>query len=262
IEKAPTLVGGATTLRCFGTGANSVLFNTAPPLIKSPTLQVAHFLSTGSGAGNQLLKYTLNTATNTMTFNTPIPIPAWTAPPDAPQPPGGAGFLLDTLDGRFQSNTVQAGNILFATHAVNISGLSGIKLYRVNASTNTATVPLTWTTFASNVATWGPSYATKNAKGASKGFLTFSYSGAAFNPSAAVITGSNNGTTETFSGFTFVSGVPMNSNCQLPTRCRWGDYSATTLDPDNLNAAFGTAQYMTGGSQFNWTTRIMELRNP
>ena len=255
IDKAPTLTGGTPTFRCYGTVAGqSVRFNVAPPLDRSTTARLAYFISTGSGAGSQLLKYRLDTINNSMTFNTPIAIPAWTAPPNAPQP--GTTLRIDTIDGRFQSNNVQIGAFVYGIHAINNGGFAAARLYKINAAANTAAVIFTLT--APNVAVWGPSFALRDTAAATSGFLAFNYSSSTINPSAALVLRRNDGVGG-FIGYTYAVGVPMTNSCQNGTRCRWGDYSATSLDPSNLNSAFGVAQYMTGNSQFEWATKIMGL---
>lgn len=258
IDKAPTLTGGATTLRCYGTGASAVQFNVAPPLNRSKTSTVAYFLSPGSGSGTQLQKYTLDTVTNVMTFGPGIPIPAWTAPPGAAQPT--TALVIDTLDGRIQSNTVQIGNSVYAIHSLNVGGRAALRLYKVNAGTNTAAVQTTYAI--TNADSWGPSFAIASNSATTYGFYAFNYSSATLNPAAALVSRRNDGVGGNNLGFTYAVGVPMTSNCQNGTRCRWGDYSATSLNPSNLSSAFGVAQYLTGGSQFNWTTRIMGLSQP
>jgi hypothetical protein len=37
--------------------------------------------------------------------------------------------------------------------------------------------------------------------------------------------------------------------------CRWGDYSATQIDPSNTGRAWGFNQLVTGTTSFNWNTR-------
>ena len=257
IDKAPTLTGSVPVLRCYGTSSSTraqIQFNVAPPLDRGTSTK-AYFLATGSGAGSQLREYTLNTLTGGMTYNTPIAIPAWTAPPGAPQPT--TTLLLDTLDGRIQSNTVQIGNRVYAIHALNVGGRSAIRLYRVNAGTNTAEVRFTYAL--TGLAAWGPSFAIANTGSTTSGFFAFNYSGSTLNPAAALVARRNDNVGG-FPGFTYQTGVPMTNSCQNGTRCRWGDYSATSLDPANLNSAFGVAQFMTGGSQFSWSTKIMGLR--
>jgi hypothetical protein len=41
--------------------------------------------------------------------------------------------------------------------------------------------------------------------------------------------------------------------------CRWGDYSATQIDPDNPNQAWGFNQLITGTSQFDWVTKAGKI---
>jgi hypothetical protein len=259
IDKAPTLIGGTTTLRCYGTGASAVQFNTAPPMTRASQNNIAHFLGTGSGFGNRFLKYTLNTSTNLMTFNTPIPIPAWTAPPGAIQPT--TTLRLETLDGRIQSNTVQIGNeLVYAIHSLNVGGRAGLRLYRVNTTANTSSVLTTYAI--TNADAWGPSVALASGSPSTYSFYSFSYSSATLNPSAALVSRRTDGVGGNNLGFTYQVGVPMTNSCQNGTRCRWGDYSATSLDPLNLSSAFGVAQFMTGNSQFSWSTKIMGLRQP
>jgi hypothetical protein len=256
ITKAPTLVGGTATFRCYGTGSFAVQFNTAPPINRSSTSTIAYFLSPGSGSGSQLKKYTLNTSTDVLSGPVNIPLPnAWTAPPDASQP--GVTQTLDTLDGRFQSASVQIGSTLWNTHAINFSGRALNKVYKVNASTNTSTLAVFLQSSATSF-NWNPSFVTGSTSTTSPGFLTWSTTDPTNNlrASSDMLTGPN----ASSAGWFLTRAVTSSQSCTSNPVCRWGDYSSTTLDPLDFNQAFGVNQFLTGTSQFDWSTRITGIK--
>lgn len=251
IDKAPTLTGGSTTLRCFGTGTFAVQFNTAPPIVRTRGT-TAYFLSPGSGSGNTLKKYTLNTSTNTLSGPANINLPnAWTAPPDASQP--GVTQKLDTLDGRFVSASVQIGTTLWNVHAINFSGRALNKVYKVDARANTSALAV-FLQSSGTAFNWNPSFVTGSTLTNNPGFLTWSSTDPTNNLRASMdmLTGPNSSS----SNWSLTRLVTSAQSCTSNPVCRWGDYSSTTLDPLNANQAFGINQFLTGTSQFNWNTRI------
>jgi hypothetical protein len=251
IEKPPTLTGGSATLRCYGTDTFAVQFDTAPPIVRT-TGNLAYFLSTGSGSGSSLKKYTIDTTANTIAGPSTIPLPAsWTAPPAASQP--GTTQKLDTLDGRFQSASVQIGTTLWNVHAVNVSGRARSKVYKVNATANTSVLAVFVQTSSTSF-NFNPSFVTGSTSTTSPGFLTWSTTDppAGIKPAMDMLTGPNASST----GWFVTRFVTSTSSCTSASVCRWGDYSSTTLDPLNVNQAFGVNQYLTGSSEFNWSTKI------
>ena len=42
--------------------------------------------------------------------------------------------------------------------------------------------------------------------------------------------------------------------------CRWGDYSATQIDPSNTATAWGFNQLITGSTEFDWTTNAAKVQ--
>jgi VCBS repeat protein len=251
IEKAPTLTGISVTVRCFNT-----VFNTAPPNVRDSS-NTAYFLSPGSGGGSSITRYAYATSTSgigsdTLTTTSAITVPAWTAAPAAPQP---NGTMLDTLDGRFQSQTIQNGTSLWNVHAVAVSGPAAARLYQLST---TATTPLlaldlftsiTDSVFNPSVATnatqaWVNASRTDPGQPSSKG-----------NAAMLMFNGPNNA-----DGWGFNLIATSGSQYVGCSVCRWGDYSSTQIDPSNGILAWGFNQLITGPNQFsNWTTRAARV---
>ena len=127
IDKAPTLSGAATTPRCF----QNLPPNLSVPIVLNGTL-TAYLLSPGSGGGTTIARrdYVTNSASlasDAIVTRPSFSIPAWTAAPAAPMP---NGRFLDTLDGRFQSQSVQYGTQIWNVHAIANGIHSMIRAYR------------------------------------------------------------------------------------------------------------------------------------
>ena len=192
-----------------------------------------------------------------------IPVPAWSAPPDAYNGPDGP--LIDTLDGRFQQNSWQYGNSLWNMHTETSGIFARPRYYQINTATNTiARTGIVRTTADSDE--WNGSLAVNPA---SQVFMTWTRTTSTVYPQImrggcevsagdcdAVLDGANTiihiGSNNYISNF-------------IGSRNRWGDYSSIEPDPSNYGAgctankrAWATNEYVGSESPTDhaWDSRI------
>jgi hypothetical protein len=231
-------------------------FNNAAPNVLDSS-DTAYFLSPGSGNGNSITRYAFatnsNPANDTITLTSPISIGGWSAPPAAAQP---NGTTLDTSDGRFVSQTIQNGTSLWNVQSINASGLPTGVLYQFST---TGTSPLfTQGLFtAPNDSVFNLSVATNATKAWVTATRTWPSQGTPKGDAAMLMFNGNNNNTGGWSFNLIATSPSQYSGCSV---CRWGDYSATQVDPSNSNLAWGFNQLTTGPDQFNnWTTRAVRV---
>jgi hypothetical protein len=278
INKAPTLSGGGTTVRCYK--ALTPFLNLAPPIVRT-TDNVATFLGTGSGSGTVLFRrdYVMNPASHAgdVMFSRPsYDIANWTGPADARQP---NLQKLDSLDGRFQSASIQSLGQLWNTHAIQdtVLAVPAVRVYRLG-NTSSGSSPVLNQVFAPCTQSpcddqFSPSLGTRGEAGMPL-FITFTRTNrnlAVSGRAAMVILRAINNTLAGFTSNTVVTsafqftqecpkGVCTSCNIASPpnkprTSCRWGDYSATQLDPSSNSVGFGWNQIATGTQSSQWSTR-------
>ena len=253
IPKTPTLTGGAVTLTCF----SNLLFGIAATNVLDSN-NTAYLLSPFSGSGNSITRYALRPGSpDTLTTTSPISITAWTAPPGAPMP--GSTEVLDTSDGRFVSQTIQRGTRLWNVHSINLNNLATGRLYQFST---TGTSPL----FTTDLFT-SPNDFIFNlsvAVNASQAFVNASRTTTASNAAMVIFNGPNSSSSGWVSLVTDVSTASYN-NCSSfgMVFCRWGDYSATQIDPSNRSNAWGFNQLITGTDVFTgWGTHGTLVSGP
>ena len=89
----------------------------APPIVRDNNSIAYLVAATPVNNGIFVLGLELATPFNPVLFAyTPIPVPAYTVPPNAPQP--FTNRLLDTLDSRFVNMSSQVGNSIFQVHTI------------------------------------------------------------------------------------------------------------------------------------------------
>ena len=268
INSAPTLTGGATTVACF----INLPTNLAPPIVID-TATVMTLLSPGSGSGSTIQRRNLNVsvsgpASDTISTIANVNIAAWTAPPNAAQP---NGTTLDTLDGRFQSASIQSRGLLWNVHAVTRSTGSGnrsiARVYKLSQSSAVTTPNMT---LSLHTATSGedhifnPSFATGSGAFNAPAFMTASRTvptitpGTGGNATTVMFQGLNS-STDTANDWLFNTIVVSATQFSGCSPCRWGDYSATQVDTSTLGKAWGWNQFVTGASQFNWQIRAAQI---
>jgi hypothetical protein len=261
LEKQPTLDGGNPRFKCFR-GVTTFL---QPPIVRGNPAQ-AFFLS---AQFNTIERWRLAVAAavpdDSLTDTSPIDIPAWTIPPNAPQP---NGQNLATGNGSFGSASIQFGAFLWNVHTINVNGQARWRLYKLSAAGTTPLLTFTPNTapgihhnFNASVATGptGPTHASAPA------FVTFSRTRPG-NPNGRAETVMAKGPSSTPFGwsFTTIRRSPMQfefaiqdvTTCNdfFNNACRWGTYSATQVDPSDPSTAWGFNQLAKGTSQRDWVT--------
>jgi hypothetical protein len=256
------LTGAGTVGKCF----NSLASNIAPPIVLDSTTQSV-FLAPNTATitrYNHLAGATV--AADTLTLGTAYDIADWSIPPDAVQP---NTQRLDSLDGRFQSASIQSRDRIWNIHTINFSGRPLIRWYRL---TRAASTVLTTVTFQSSATShlFNPSFVTNSGIDGSPAYINASRTDPTCSTSsclAAMITFS--GPNSTSGSWTqSVAGTSTNqfatdgfgTACNSTSRgsCRWGDYSSIGVDPNNAGRAWGFNQLINGTTQFNWFTRARE----
>jgi len=269
IDKAPTLTGvGGVTGICF----NNRPSNLAPPIVLDSSTQSVFLAPRTTGS---ILRYNYTAAgaigTDTLVVAASYAIPAWSIPPDATQP---NGQRLDTIDGRFQSASIQSRDRIWNIHSVASGNRPLIRWYRLRRAASTV---LQFTTFQSTFTShlFNPSFVTNSGIDGSPAFITASRTDptcASVGCLAAMLTFSGPNSdgsawTQSLAGTSTTQFVTdgfghLCNTIVLPSKprasCRWGDYSSITVDPLNAGRAWGFNQLINGTTQFDWFTRAAE----
>ena len=258
IDKSKTLNGRRTVATCH----YSLASNIQPPIVLD-SASSAYFLSPGSGFGDSIKRYkftpTGSNGAGSLSSPSTISIPSWTAAPDAKQP---NGQKLDTLDGRFQSATIQRGNYLWNVHTIAYNDISGLVFYKFSTTETAPVRRFGMYIGGARPYTFNPSTVVSPS---GRAFITASYTSATAKPEMVIIQGSDS----VFSGWYYTTIAKSSSQfvtdgfgnyCNDTSRgcCRWGDYSSTQLDPSNMEKAWGFNQLANdapyGANQFSWLT--------
>jgi hypothetical protein len=180
-----------------------------------------------------------------------ITVQPYSNPPEAKQP-GAGSPTIDANDTRIGTNVYKVGNSLWAVHGTKQGGRAAIRWYELDATTNL--VKQSGTFADANYDYYFPSIAA-NAFG--NVVIGFSRSGTGTDGfiSSYAIVGETVGGLTTFSSPTLLkqggSIYDVGSN-------RWGDYSATTLDPTDP-FSFWTIQEF-ANAQNTWSTQITQIK--
>lgn len=213
-----------------------------------------NFLSAASFSGATLtLTNTSGVGPATLQASINIAVAPYTAPNLGRQP--GGNDNIEIGDGRLSGAPVRIGNSLWAVH--NVQGPTGnsvIRWYEIDATTNA--VKQTGTIADPNLDFYEPSIAVN-----SSGNVVIGFSGSGDNQpiSTYAAVGRTNGGTTAFGtptllkqgNGTYFMDFGMGRN-------RWGDYSATVVDPINPST-FWTFQEFVNGTD-TWAVQITQLR--
>jgi hypothetical protein len=256
IDKTPTLTGAGTSGRCW----NNLQFNIAAPFVLDGNNQSV-FLYPRSGLIGRYNHTTGATlGADTLASGANYPIAAWSAPPDAVQP---NGQRLDSLDGRFQSHSIQSRDRIWNIHTIASGSTPVIRWYRLKRSASTT---LSTVTFSSGHL-FNPSFTTGSGIDGAPAFINASRtiptcSTSSCLPAMMLYSGPNS------KGTGWLGSVAATSTNQFLTTngstlcnndargsCRWGDYSSISVDPGSAGSAWGFNQLVNGTNMFNWFTR-------
>lgn len=186
-------------------------------------------------------------------------IPAWSVPPDAVQP---NGQKLDTLDGRFQSASIQSRNRIWNIHTIASGSRPVVRWYRLARDSDKVVSKITYSG-ASTHHLFNPSFVTNSGFDGSPAYIRVSRT-IPPSPNAgrvAMLMGAGPNTTGGGWSWTTVATSPgqyavdgFGNSCNTTSRgaCRWGDYSSVTVDPDQAGTGWGFNQMINGSTQFDW----------
>lgn len=153
-----------------------------------------------------------------------VTVPAYTVPPNAPQP--GVTSKLDTSDSRFINQSSQIGDSLFQVHTIALGSFAAPRWYEINAATRTVIQSGTFFATGSSF-DFNASIAANPSKDV---YVNWSMTDTAVNPQVRF-----SGRTAADPAGVIPGGVALfTSPAALHTSDepeRWGDYSAVTLDP-------------------------------
>lgn len=187
----------------------------------------------------------------TLSTSIDIIVDPYTNPPTADQP--GTAANLHTGDRRLSATVYQMGGILWAVHSVNVDNRSAIRWYRIDKATNT--VLQSGTIADANLSFYFPSIA---ANTSGEVVIGFSGSSSTQFPSAYAIAGTTSGGVTTFgSPMLLKAGVSDYQITDPLGRNRWGDYSATTVDPNDSRRFWTIQEYVSATDM--WSTYIAEI---
>ena len=202
-------------------------------------------------------------AAASLTLQSSIPVTAYALPPNAPQP--GTGAVLDTLDNRFQNASTQIGNSLWNVHTIDFGGFATPRFYEINTSTNA----ITQTGLFFATATSDDFNASIAANDNNDAFVTWSSTdtGPAGLQAQVRFSGRQSGDppgsmnspgTAIFTSPTFYNDF----TCASPP-CRWGDYSAVSIDPQTYTGCSAGNRAWIVNEKINsntiWGTRIARI---
>ncbi len=246
---------------CFFFGGPLDLGTIAPPLVRDQSNTTV--LATAPNVAN-FLRLTKWTATSQVCpiflASNDIPVAAYGIPPNAPQP--GTNQVLHTGDNRFQNRSTQVGPFLWQTHATDDLGFATPRFYRIDWTTNA--IAQTGNFFHSGTSfDFKPSIAANNANDA---FVTWAASSSTEFP--RVLGGGkqdldpNIGPAGGLVVFISPTSLTMNFDPNFNAQ-RWGDYSATSIDPANPSQAWGVSEDVTLFGGFDeWGTRFFNMGIP
>lgn len=185
-----------------------------------------------------------------------ISVTARNDPPVAPQ--SGANDTINTGDSRFSGSVVHVNGEYWAVHSVSVNSRSALEWYRINASTN----GIIESGLISDPAR-SFYYGSIAANGQGEVVIGFSGSSDAEFVGGFVSVGRtanyafNQGTTSFGPVAQTVAGLANYNVVDGSGRNRWGDYSATQVDPSNPDS-FWTIQEFASATN-TWQTRITQI---
>ncbi len=177
-----------------------------------------------------------------------------TQPPTVDQP--GPKPNIQANDWRFSGNTVLKGNELYAVQSVADMGLAAVRFLRLDATTNAVLESQVIVDPASRALTF-PSIAVNDF-----GDVVIGVTGTSTTEFASsyALVGKTVGGTTTFNSPLLLQAGVSDYERLVSGSNRWGDYSATTIDPADPSILWTTQEFVSGTN--SWSTQITELILP
>jgi len=195
----------------------------------------------------------------TLSATTTIGVSQYINPPVAHQPANTTDTTLDTVDLRITANAYQVGNVIYLAHETTVSGRVSVRWTTLNATNNTMISE--GTVSDANFDFFQPSIAVSSTGNV---VLTYNRSsqaeGSAGNIAIYAQAGTSNNGVLSFDSPQLLIQSPTGSFSVITGKARWGDYAATTVDPNNPNI-FWTINEFADASN-DWATQITQLTVP
>ncbi|MHB8521152.1 MAG: hypothetical protein ACYDH9_10390 [Limisphaerales bacterium] len=190
----------------------------------------------------------------TLTSPNTIDVPPYNIPVNPPQPDGSDN--LDDGDTRFSATVYRVADVLYAVHSTQADNRAALEWFKLNA-TNFAVLQ-TGTITDNTLDLFYPSIAANAA-----GTVVIGCNGSSSNTfvSSYAVVGEWVNDTLTFGSLLLLKAGTASYQNVDPTDpsgiSRWGDYSATSVDPADPNRFWTIQTYASGSSA--WSTQITEL---
>ena len=187
----------------------------------------------------------------TLSASVNIGVPPTSFPPNAFQPDGSSN--LETGDDRFSSSVYEVGDSLWAAHSITVASKAGIRWYEIDESTNAV---LQFGTISDPDRDYFyPSIAANES-----GDVVIGFSGSSasqFVSSYAVVGETESGMTAFGDPLLLQAGLGNYEILGGTGRNRWGDYSATTVDPTDPFSFWTIQEWVSADN--TWSTQITEI---
>lgn len=263
VEVEVLVIPKSGLLAATPTVSGATLFDHLNPNTYGVTLQPVLDLD-GTGVPNPILasysissgviassKITGSAGSPSLSSNGLVSIPSASAPPTAAQP--GTSTKISTNDSSFSGNVVLVGGSIWAVQSVYASGRSAIRWLRFNSSGTT--LQESGLISSSSLSYYFPSIAVNSDGDIVIGFTA---SGASTYASSYAVAGSfSSGSTNFGTPILLKAGTATYVKLDGSNRNRWGDYSATVVDPSD-SSVFWTFQEWASGSN-TWSTQVTKI---
>lgn len=187
----------------------------------------------------------------TLTGSSLLTVAPYTVPLDPTQPDGSNN--LDDGDARFSACVREVGGVLYAVHGTEIGNLAALRWYRIDGSTQTVLESGTISDPVMDL--FYPSIAANAA-----GTMVIAYNGSSsstFVSNFAVVGNTINGVTSFGQPLVLKSGAASYQNTGSGGTSRWGDYSATCVDPMDPNIFWTIQEFPSSASR--WSTQVTQV---
>lgn len=214
-------------------------------------------LGTHSGGSSVFSLTTINgnsASGATLSSTTNIPVTSYTAPPTASQ--SGTSNKIDAGDERFSAKILEVGNLLYMVNSTRVGSRpnnfrTAINWTVVNATTHAVVAQGTIPN--SGGYNYYPSIAANASGDVVIGYTSSSSS--QFASAFAVV-----GSTTNFTSWTFGTPIQLKAGSNSYSGTRWGDYSATSVDPADPGIFWTTQEFAPSNANTgNWATQVTEL---